>query len=104
MKDFIINFFKAVKAFDIFPADWFNSNLLKNLCFISNDICKQIVKVAADSDPDINDVTATKVFFGHFPSGSSLKCAEHFTQLALAQNFQRFDYGPKENMKRYNQI
>ena len=48
--------------------------------------------MVADKDPNINDPTATKVYLGHFPSGMSLKQALHFTQMVLAEKFQRYDY------------
>lgn len=44
------------------------------------------------------------VFLSYFPSGTSLKTVEHFSQLITSGGmFRMFDYGPQENLKLYNQ-
>jgi hypothetical protein len=57
----------------------------------------------ADYEPHQNDDIATKVYFAHFPSGSSVKQASHFAQQAASKRFQRYDYGPLENLVVYGQ-
>ena len=65
--------------YEFYPATWVNSGMFKTICAIAYDLCQIAESFLADSDPDINSPIASKVFFGHFPSGSSLKEAEHFT-------------------------
>lgn len=44
------------------------------------------------------------VIFAHSPAGTSTKTVVHFAQeIQENGNFQHFDYGDKENMKRYGQ-
>jgi hypothetical protein len=38
---------------------------------------------------------------GHFPSGSSFKSVNHFKQLMLAKQFQKYDYGIEDNLIKY---
>ena len=35
-------------------------------------------------------------FMGHFPAGTSFRCAEHFRQEILAKKFQKFDYAGED--------
>ena len=39
----------------------------------------------------------------HTPAGTSVKNVLHFTQLIQSDQFQMYNYGAEENMKRYNQ-
>ncbi|NWU91770.1 LICH hydrolase, partial [Upupa epops] len=43
------------------------------------------------------------VYVGHSPSGMSAQNVFHWHQIIYADRFQAYDYGPKENMKKYNQ-
>uniref|UniRef100_A0A8C5X1Q3 Lipase n=1 Tax=Malurus cyaneus samueli TaxID=2593467 RepID=A0A8C5X1Q3_9PASS len=40
---------------------------------------------------------------GHSPAGTSVQNIMHWRQLAHEDQFRAYDYGPKENMKKYNQ-
>ncbi|NWT08930.1 LICH hydrolase, partial [Vireo altiloquus] len=42
-------------------------------------------------------------YVGHFPAGTSVQNAIHWSQILHADQFQAYDYGCKENMKKYNQ-
>ncbi|KAJ7409785.1 hypothetical protein BTVI_55611 [Pitangus sulphuratus] len=43
------------------------------------------------------------IFIGHYPAGISVQNIIHWHQLICADQFQAYDYGSKENMKKYNQ-
>ncbi|XP_010225176.1 PREDICTED: lipase member N-like [Tinamus guttatus] len=43
------------------------------------------------------------VYVTHCPAGTSVQNILHWHQLILANRFQAYDYGTKENMKKYNQ-
>ncbi|XP_065494581.1 lysosomal acid lipase/cholesteryl ester hydrolase-like isoform X1 [Caloenas nicobarica] len=43
------------------------------------------------------------VYIAHHPAGTSVQNFLHWHQMACADQFQAYDYGPKENMKKYNQ-
>uniref|UniRef100_A0A8D0EID6 Partial AB-hydrolase lipase domain-containing protein n=1 Tax=Strix occidentalis caurina TaxID=311401 RepID=A0A8D0EID6_STROC len=45
----------------------------------------------------------TDMYVGHFPAGTSVQNAIHWHQVTCADQFQAYDYGSKENMKKYNQ-
>lgn len=44
-----------------------------------------------------------QVFISHYPSGTSLKSLQHFTQLLVSNRFAYYDYGEEENQKKYGQ-
>ncbi|NXW81836.1 LICH hydrolase, partial [Alopecoenas beccarii] len=43
------------------------------------------------------------VYIAHHPAGTSVQNFIHWHQMAYADQFQAYDYGSKENMKKYNQ-
>ncbi|OXB74196.1 UNVERIFIED_CONTAM: hypothetical protein H355_014579 [Colinus virginianus] len=43
------------------------------------------------------------VYVGHSPAGTSVQNVIHWHQVFYADRFQAYDYGSKENMKKYNQ-
>ena len=40
---------------------------------------------------------------GHFPSGVSFQGANHFRQMMVARQFQKYDHGPDRNLDLYGQ-
>ena len=45
-----------------------------------------------------------RVFWGHYPAGSSIKCLMHFIQIFRAKQFQEYDYGPTMNRRLYGAV
>uniref|UniRef100_A0A8D2N350 Lipase n=1 Tax=Zonotrichia albicollis TaxID=44394 RepID=A0A8D2N350_ZONAL len=45
----------------------------------------------------------TDSYSGHYPAGTSVQNVIHWQQIKHADQFQAYDYGCKENMKKYNQ-
>jgi hypothetical protein len=92
---------RTLRIYEIYPANWINSNFFKQLCGALVDICKMMDLILADANPDLNDGVAIQNYVAHYPSGSSLKQMEHITQLVRAQRFLKFDYGPIGNLGKY---
>ena len=95
---------KTVKELGIeemFPFNWIVQPVFKTLCGLLPKVWMFGNRLIADADPSVDDVESARILFGHFPSGTSTKCLEHYSQIYLAKNFQQFDYGKSENMKRY---
>jgi lysosomal acid lipase/cholesteryl ester hydrolase len=52
----------------------------------------------------VNCPERIKIFFAHFPCGSSFKSVNHFKQLYNSKQFQYYDYNDEdENISRYDQ-
>lgn len=83
----IKNTLHGLNIYEVYPANWFNSGLFKTVCVLLPDICKFGDQMMADKNPELNSVDATKVYFSHYPSGSSLKEVEHFAQEGRAKKF-----------------
>ncbi|NXD13452.1 LICH hydrolase, partial [Nothocercus nigrocapillus] len=73
-------------------------------------ICKSLGKTCAKSLAYIAggrrrnlNASRTDVYVAHSPAGTSVQNLFHWHQLIHANRFQAYDYGTKENMKKYNQ-
>lgn len=47
---------------------------LKMICVYSPSLCDIGIKVISDSNTDSHDQERKKVYMGHYPSGSSIRC------------------------------
>ncbi|XP_062462826.1 lysosomal acid lipase/cholesteryl ester hydrolase-like [Pezoporus occidentalis] len=59
--------------------------------------------IAGDKVQNLN-TSRTDVYVGHYPAGTSVQNALHWHQVIYADQLQAYDYGSKENMKKYNQV
>ena len=66
-------------------------------------ICESVI--FAICGPDLNGLNKSRlsVYVSHTPAGTSIQNMLHWGQGVLRDNVTRFDYGKKENMKKYNQ-
>jgi len=61
------------------------------------------IQAFSDSDPTLVSEKGLENYMGHFPSGTSYRCVNHFRQEINAKTFQKYDFGLEENIKRYDQ-
>ena len=92
---------KLLHIYEMFPSNYLTKPAFILLCGTVPTICKFGNKLIADSDPTVDSTEWSRIYFGHFPSGASTKCLEHYAQVFKAKKFQNFDYGAEENMRRY---
>lgn len=65
-------------------------------------ICENTVFVICGFDKQQYNATLMPVIFAHTPAGTSTKTVVHYAQeIHERGNFQNFDYGTDENMRRY---
>jgi lysosomal acid lipase/cholesteryl ester hydrolase len=62
------------------------------------------IRLGADEHPEYLSERGREVFLGHFPSGTSFRCGNHFRQLILSGNFHKYNFGFEENFKRYGSM
>lgn len=68
-------------------------------------ICENTIFVICGFDKKQYNATLMPVIFAHSPAGTSTKTVVHFAQeIQENGNFQYFDYGERENIKRYGQV
>ncbi|CDW78774.1 ab-hydrolase associated lipase region family protein [Stylonychia lemnae] len=87
----------------IFEANWLTTDSMRLICGAIPQICEYALEFATDKDPSLDDVSRLQVFFGHYPSGSSVRQIDHYAQIVEAKEFRRYDYGESGNMQKYNQ-
>ncbi|NXL91919.1 LIPM Lipase, partial [Alectura lathami] len=73
------------------------------LCTNMDRLCGQILCYIAGGNIQNLNTSRTDVYVGHSPAGTSVQNIIHWSQIAHADRFQAYDYGSKENMKKYNQ-
>ena len=59
------------------------------------------LKKSTDLDPSANDITAMQREVSYFSQGYNTKTLKYWSQLFLSHQFEKFDHGEKENLKRY---
>ena len=98
---FAVDMFKYLHINEVFPSDYLTKAIFKTLWGYVPQICQFQLKLIADADPSVDSVEDARVYFAHYPAGTSRKCLEHFLQVHNAKKFQNFDYGPKGNTAKY---
>ncbi|XP_041317171.1 lysosomal acid lipase/cholesteryl ester hydrolase-like [Pyrgilauda ruficollis] len=72
-------------------------------CTSLDKFCAHVLcYIAGGSVKNIN-ASRVDMYVGHSPAGTSVHNIFHWRQLAHTDRFQAYDYGSKENMKKYNQ-
>ncbi|NWU91773.1 LICH hydrolase, partial [Upupa epops] len=73
------------------------------MCTSLDKFCGHVLCYIAGGSMKNLNTSRTDVYVGHSPAGTSVKNIIHWHQLIYTDRFQAYDYGPKENMKKYNQ-
>lgn len=71
---------------------------------INENICTVIIQTYFGYNWKEINKTLVAVAVGHSPAGASIKQGVHYGQLVKSGRFCQFDYGPLENMNRYNTL
>ncbi|NXC45973.1 LIPM Lipase, partial [Penelope pileata] len=77
--------------------------LAVKLCTSLGKVCANIIYYLAGGRAQNVNASRTDVYVGHYPAGTSVQNGIHWHQVVHAGRFQAYDYGTKENMKKYNQ-
>uniref|UniRef100_A0A8C8BBX1 Lipase n=1 Tax=Otus sunia TaxID=257818 RepID=A0A8C8BBX1_9STRI len=76
---------------------------LTRICRCLAKVCGSIFSyIGGDRIQNLN-MSRIDTYVGHFPAGTSVQNAIHWHQVTRSGRFQAYDYGSKENMKKYNQ-
>lgn len=95
--------FKLFGVKDFLPNNWVFKLLAKTVCteWLTNPLCKNTLFLIAGYDSSQMNSSRIPVYVSHSPSGTSAMDVVHFGQLVNSKKFQKFDFGEKENRKRY---
>ncbi|XP_003745768.1 gastric triacylglycerol lipase [Galendromus occidentalis] len=70
---------------------------------VTRDLCEDAIFVVCGIDSNQLNVTRIPVYVSHTPAGTSVRNVNHFAQEVEAGRFQKYDFGVKENKRRYGQ-
>ncbi|XP_076194824.1 lysosomal acid lipase/cholesteryl ester hydrolase-like [Aptenodytes patagonicus] len=73
------------------------------LCTSLDKFCGHVLCYIAGGNIKNLNTSRINTYVGHSPAGTSVQNIIHWHQLTRADQFQAYDYGSKENMKKYNQ-
>lgn len=88
---------KTLGIYEFFPANWLTTGAMRLLCGTLPSLCSLGDYLVADEDTTLDDSSRLQVYLGHFPSGTSLRCLDHYGQILKSDTFQEYDYGQKGN-------
>ncbi|NWY00284.1 LICH hydrolase, partial [Nothoprocta ornata] len=72
-------------------------------CTSLDKLCGCILSYIAGGNLRNMNMSRIDVYVAHSPAGTSVQNLIHWQQLKRADQFQAYDYGAKENIKKYNQ-
>ena len=82
---------KKLHIYEMFPSNFLTKPVFILLWGTVPTICKFGNALIVDKDPKVDSTEWARIYFGHFPSGSSTKCLEHYSQIYFHfQNYQPF--------------
>jgi lysosomal acid lipase/cholesteryl ester hydrolase len=64
--------------YEFFPANWIDTGAMRLLCGTIPALCQFGVYLVADEDTSLDNSDRLNVYLGHFPSGTSLRCLNHY--------------------------
>jgi pimeloyl-ACP methyl ester carboxylesterase len=80
------------------------TKLQVTLCKYVDILCSGILNLIADLNPKYDDMDRFIVFISHFPSGSSLKSVQHFSQSIRKKNFAPYKSDSPYDLKNIKNI
>ena len=94
-------FFRTVGVNELFADNY--KNIKKNLALHQNlpFAFFNFLDLLGRNTRENNDSESLNRYFAHYPSGSSLKCFNHFLQILRKKRFCLYDYGLYANMELY---
>ena len=84
------------------PRSEVASDVMGYLCKLSPHVCVALEEGFFDWNNEIDNSERFPDKESHNPSGSGWRNLVHYGQIIKAKQFQRYDFGTDENMKKYN--
>ncbi|NXK58574.1 LICH hydrolase, partial [Sylvietta virens] len=72
-------------------------------CACLGKVCGNVFLYLVGGSIQNMNTSRTDSYTGHYPAGTSVQNVIHWHQILRANQFQAYDYGCKENLKKYNQ-
>ncbi|KXJ76707.1 hypothetical protein RP20_CCG009159 [Aedes albopictus] len=103
MSEWIASFFNSQNVYGWMPSSRIHRMLRELFCPQSypENICSELTALLVGPHPEAYDERAMAVHNGHTPAGGSFHQDIHYVQIARSGRFQQYDFGRKENVRRY---
>mgnify|MGYP001806788458 CR=1 FL=1 len=97
LETLIVDTCDLLGIYEFFPANWFDTGAMRLLCGTIPALCELGDFLVADEDISLDDEKRLQVYMGHFPSGTSLRCIDHYAQNINHDRFYSYDFGKSKN-------
>lgn len=100
----IQNFGDVQEMFGIYNIEFYIQKFLMFFCGFFTETCEIGIGFFVSETIKPLDLQRLKVYFGHYPVGTSNKSWVHWAQIYLTKRFQEYDYGEIMNQRIYGQV
>ncbi|XP_068625213.1 lipase 3-like [Battus philenor] len=107
----VVEYYAVISPFLNSPVDlevMQKGGLLQNMGFtmcsntiIAATMCKLFLNILDSYDPGSLSTKTASVLYDHFPGGTSANTLAIYGQNIISGRFQKYDYGPIKNLKKY---
>lgn len=97
----ITSIVEFLKIYDVSPRSGIKGDVMGVLCKLAPHLCVAMEEGFFDWNNDIDNASRYPDYETHNPSGSGWRNFIHYGQIIKAQQFQRYDFGSDENLKKY---
>ena len=98
-----VELLRALGVNEMFPRNYLTNGFQAAVCSVLPQVCSFGALILSDEDTAMDNQERWDVMVAHFPSGTSLKCFDHYAQSIRSHTFRYFDYGQAGNLQRYGQ-
>jgi hypothetical protein len=103
-RDIITSMIETIHLYSVLPYGYLSTGVATLFCNLFDGIlCDLVMKMFADADPKIDNTSRYDVYMSNLPAGAGYRNLVHYAQLIdyNRECFVRYDYGKRENQKRY---
>ncbi|XP_063837832.1 lipase 3-like [Ostrinia nubilalis] len=95
---------KFLGAHDFAPLEYFPRNFIEKFCKGTKIMCLNPLLLLANGGREIANKTLRQNILNRVPAGGSMKTIIHYIQLVKSGQFQMFDMGRSQNLKKYGRV
>ena len=81
--------------------NWLKEKSMNAFCTVFSLLCDAIASFYGKLQGDVDNMDRVKTYLTHFPAGAGYRNSVHYCQIINANRFQRYDWGPTNNVEKY---
>ncbi|XP_011296935.1 lipase 3 [Fopius arisanus] len=98
---------RLLNRHELFSRNSINMSTYARLCLSrsTQSICQRLVQYLTGlTNFEAFDLVMLPRLLNHYPQGTSVDTFMHYRQITISGKFQQFDFGPKENLFKYQSV